>query len=94
MQERYLHRQPIIFLDGVVLFLFLRMISWFKRTLMFNIAARFCGYHDYDSFKEHKKEALNAFDMLDMIDENDPPIYLMNLLKGWFPKRTTLCSIM
>lgn len=65
---------------------FMRLVVFLKHNMIYNAAANFCGYPDYKSFKNDKKDICNSLDMLSMIDSQDPPIYLMNLLKETFPK--------
>ncbi len=52
-----------------------------KRKLFYNASAQFYGYPTYKDFKKHKRTTTKSLDMLNMIDENDPPIYFMNLMK-------------
>lgn len=57
-----------------------------KKKYFYNFAANFYGYENYNSFKPYKSEITQSLDMLRMIDKNDAPVYLMNLLKETFPK--------
>lgn len=66
------------------------MITILKRKELFNYAAKFYGYPNYESFKKDKKGIVKSLDMLSMIDAQDPPIYLMNLLKENFPKNNNI----
>ncbi len=59
----------------------LGLATLFKRKLFYKSAANFYGYLSYKDLKKHKKEITKCLDMLEMIDPNDPPIYLMNLMK-------------
>lgn len=58
----------------------LRLVMMMKRDFFYKFASNFYGYKDYKSFKLVKKEVTAELDMLKMIDEQDPPVYLMNLL--------------
>lgn len=64
----------------------LRLLMWIKHKFFFNMAANFYGYPDYKSFKPYHEETAKSLDLLAMIDEKDPPVYLMNLLDKSFPK--------
>ena len=65
---------------------FMRLAILFKRKQIYNAAANFYGYLDYKTYKKQVRKASESLDMLSMIDSNDPPIYLMNLMKENFPK--------
>lgn len=58
----------------------------FKRKMVYKYASNFYGYPDYKSFKPYRKEIPQKFDMLNMVDSEDPPIYLYNSLTNHFPK--------
>lgn len=49
--------------------------SW-KKTV-----ANFYGYPNYRSFRPFKDEMLDKYDLLDMISENDPPIWFKSSLE-------------
>ena len=66
------------------------LISKLKRKDLYNYAANFYGYQTYNSFKNEKKDIIKSLDMLAMIDAEDPPIYLMNLMKENFPKNNNI----
>lgn len=68
----------------------LRTVTLIKRKYFYNSAANFYGFKDYKSFKSKKKEITKSLDMLGMIDSNDPPIYLMNMMKENFPKNNNI----
>lgn len=51
----------------------------------YNAAANFYGYSTYNSMKNQRKAIAESLDLLDMIDHQDSPVYLMNLLKAQFP---------
>lgn len=72
---------------GWVKFLpYMHLIYALKRSTFNKVAANFFGYPTWDEYKPYKKELAKELDMLSMIDANDPPTYLMNLLKENFPK--------
>ncbi|MDP4186558.1 MAG: alpha/beta hydrolase [Bacteroidota bacterium] len=64
----------------------LGLVMFLKQHTLYNTAANFYGYPTYKSFKPHKEQIEKSLDILSMIDSNDPPVYLMNLQKGTFPK--------
>ena len=61
------------------------ILSFLKRDSFNHSMANFYGYADYTSFKLNRKEIARSLDMLDMIDSDDPPVYLINLMKENFP---------
>ncbi len=63
----------------------MRLVVTLKRKMIYNAAANFYGYPNYKSFKKHRKSIVDSFDMLKMIDDQDVPVYLMNLLPETFP---------
>lgn len=65
---------------------YLGIVQTLKNKMFLNYAAAFYGYPDKKSIKPYRKEIAAKYDMLTMVDENDPPIYLLNPLKGNFPK--------
>lgn len=65
---------------------YMRLVVPLKRKQIYNSAANFYGYPNYKSFKEQIRMSSEQLDMLAMIDSQDPPIYLMNLMKENFPK--------
>jgi len=65
---------------------YLGAVQTLKHKMFYNYAATFYGYPDKKSIKPYRKEIAAKYDMLTMVDENDPPIYLLNPLKGNFPK--------
>lgn len=67
---------------------FMRTITLLKRKEIYHSAANFYGYPNYKAFRPQRKAVARSLDMLEMIDPNDPPIYLMNLQKERFPKNT------
>ncbi len=69
---------------------FIRVVTFFQRRQWYNAAANFYGYPDYKSFKDHREEITESLDMLNMIDDQDPPVYLMNLLSKTFPKNKNI----
>ena len=69
---------------------YMRLVFLLKGKQIKHSAANFYGYQDYKSFKGGKKEISESLDMLSMIDAQDPPIYLMNLLEGNFPKNDNI----
>lgn len=62
------------------------LVQTLKRKQFFDVAANFYGYENYQTFKEHRKEIASSLDLLGMIDDQDPPAYLMNLMSEYFPK--------
>ena len=58
---------------------------WFKKTHFFKMAANFYGFKTYESFEPFRNEITNSLDMLQMVDKEDPPIYLQNLLEDTIP---------
>jgi hypothetical protein len=64
----------------------LKLFIPLKKKMFYNAAANFYGYEDYKSLKNQKNEIRESLDMLGMIDTQDPPVYLMNLLPESFPK--------
>ena len=64
----------------------MRLVVLLKRKVFYNAAANFYGFPDYKSFKKYKKDITASLDMLDMINNQSPPVYLMNLLDENFPK--------
>lgn len=65
---------------------YFEILTVLKRKSLFQYAAGFYGYENYKSFRPYRKEVTQSVDMLKMIDEKDPPIYLHNCLKENFPK--------
>ena len=65
---------------------YMRLVILFKRKQIYNAAANFYGYPNYKSYKNQIDKDSEDLDMLSMIDHQDPPIYLINLTKGYFPK--------
>lgn len=65
---------------------YMRLIVPLKRKQFYNAAAHFYGYPYYKSYKKQIRISSEQLDMLSMIDSQDPPIYLMNLMKENFPK--------
>lgn len=62
----------------------------FKRKMFYTAIANFYGYPSYKDFKPNKKTIPRSLDMLKMIDSNDPPIYVMNLMKERLPKNMSV----
>jgi acetyl esterase/lipase len=56
------------------------------RDQTYDTAAKFYGYPNYRAFEPHREKATREIDMLRMISPDDPPVYIMNLLKETVPK--------
>ncbi|MCG8701726.1 MAG: alpha/beta hydrolase, partial [Bacteroidales bacterium] len=64
---------------------FFRFILFIQKRRFYNSAANFYGYSDYKSLKPDKEEITTNLDMLKLIDSNDPPVYLINMLDKKLP---------
>jgi len=67
-----------------------RIVTFIKRKSFNNDAANFYGYPNYKSFKANHTGILKDLNMLEMIDSQDPPVYLVNLMKESFPKNKSV----
>lgn len=67
-----------------------RVVLFFKKKMFYHSAANFYGYPDYKSFEKQREKTTKSLDMLSMIDESDPPVYLINLLDKTFPSNNNV----
>lgn len=63
----------------------LKFVVSLRKKQFYNAMANFYGYPNYQSFKPMEDSIPRQFDMLKMISEDDPPIYIINLQKKRFP---------
>ncbi|SEP99410.1 Carboxylesterase family protein [Hyunsoonleella jejuensis] len=69
---------------------FMSLLVPLKRKQFYDAAANFYGYPKYKPFKKQVRKASESLDMLTMIDSEDPPTYLMNLMEANFPKNNNI----